>query len=253
MKELDGELSWENIEESNYDYEDGEGSSESSFSMSEESPESCSETEYEDSDQEVQEDSEFQDLFSARRATKLLLSKYPDAFSYDPKSMRLDQFIAPDSGLTEFGWLYLQMLAYSVSGKHYRYEDQSSLNTLAVSDCAYWLDKKVRHFKGKISNLRAILYTRMRNTMSNSLYKDNKYIPTEDTTLDRNFSPTTLVIECDEVDPVLLDYSFRDVKEARLLSLKLWCFHEGQKLPESRHWTSYRFGDDVTRVSTLEE
>ena len=138
------------------------------------------------------------------------------------------------------------MLAYSVSGKHYRYEDQSSMNTLAVSDCAYWLDKKVRHFNGKISNLRAILYTRMRNTMSNSLYKDNQYIPTEDTTLDRNFSPTTLVIECDEVDPFLLDYSFRDVKEARLLSLKLWCFHEGQKLPESRHWTSYCFGDGTT-------
>ena len=93
MKELDGELSWENIEENNYDYEDGEDSSESSFPMSEESPESCSETEYEDSDQEVQEDSEFQDLFSARRATKLLLSKYPDAFSYDPKSMRLVQFM----------------------------------------------------------------------------------------------------------------------------------------------------------------
>lgn len=248
MKELDGELSWENLEESDYDYEDGDDSPESSFSRSDASSDLSSESEEGGTDQPVQEDLELQDLFSARRATKLLLSKYPDAFSYDPKSMRLDQFIAPESGLTEFGWLYLQMLAYSVSGKHYRYEDQSSLNTLAVSDCAYWLDKKVRHFKGKISNLRAILYTRMRNTMSNSLYKDNKYIPTEDTTLDRNFSPTTLVIECDEVDPVLLDYSFRDVKEARLLSLKLWCFHEGQKLPESRHWTSYRFGDGITNL-----
>ena len=248
MKELDGELRWEDVDEIDYDYEDEDSSSESSSSMSGESPESCHGSEEEDRDQEDQEDLELQDFFSARRATKLLLSKYPDAFSYDPKSMRLDQFLAPESGLTEFGWLYLQMLAYSVSGKHYRYEDQSSMNTLAVSDCAYWLDKKVRHFNGKISNLRAILYTRMRNTMSNSLYKDNQYIPTEDTTLDRNFSPTTLVIECDEVDPFLLDYSFRDVKEARLLSLKLWCFHEGQKLPESRHWTSYCFGDGTTHI-----
>ena len=251
MKELDGELRWEDVDEIDYDYENEDSSSESSSSMSGESPESChgpEEEERDQEDQEDQEDLELQDFFSARRATKLLLSKYPDAFSYDPKSMRLDQFIAPDSGLTEFGWLYLQMLAYSVSGKHYRYEDQSSMNTLAVSDCAYWLDKKVRHFNGKISNLRAILYTRMRNTMSNSLYKDNQYIPTEDTTLDRNFSPTTLVIECDEVDPFLLDYSFRDVKEARLLSLKLWCFHEGQKLPESRHWTSYCFGDGTTHI-----
>ena len=248
MKELDGELRWEDVDEIDYEYEDEDSSSESSSSMSGESPESCTEPEEEDRDQDGQEDLELQDFFSARRATKLLLSKYPDAFSYDPKSMRLDQFLAPESGLTEFGWLYLQMLAYSVSGKHYRYEDQSSINTLAVSDCAYWLDKKVRHFNGKISNLRAILYTRMRNTMSNSLYKDNQYIPTEDTTLDRNFSPTTLVIECDEVDPFLLDYSFRDVKEARLLSLKLWCFHEGQKLPESRHWTSYCFGDDTTHM-----
>ena len=248
MKELDGELRWEDVDEIDYEYEDEDSSSESSSSMSGESPESCTEPEEEDRDQDGQEDLELQDFFSARRATKLLLSKYPDAFSYDPKSMRLDQFLDPESGLTEFGWLYLQMLAYSVSGKHYRYEDQSSMNTLAVSDCAYWLDKKVRHFNGKISNLRAILYTRMRNTMSNSLYKDNQYIPTEDTTLDRNFSPTTLVIECDEVDPFLLDYSFRDVKEARLLSLKLWCFHEGQKLPESRHWTSYCFGDDTTHM-----
>lgn len=248
MKELDGELRWEDVDEIDYDYEDEDSSSESSSSVSGDSPESCPEPEEEDRDQEGQEDLELQDFFSARRATKLLLSKYPDAFSYDPKSMRLDQFLAPESGLTEFGWLYLQMLAYSVSGKHYRYEDQSSMNTLAVSDCAYWLDKKVRHFNGKISNLRAILYTRMRNTMSNSLYKDNQYIPTEDTTLDRNFSPTTLVIECDEVDPFLLDYSFRDVKEARLLSLKLWCFHEGQKLPESRHWTRYCFGDDTTHI-----
>ena len=251
MKELDGELRWEDVDEIDYDYENEDSSSESSSSMSGESPESCHGPEEEDRDQEDQEDQEdleLQDFFSARRATKLLLSKYPDAFSYDPKSMRLDQFLAPESGLTEFGWLYLQMLAYSVSGKHYRYEDQSSMNTLAVSDCAYWLDKKVRHFNGKISNLRAILYTRMRNTMSNSLYKDNQYIPTEDTTLDRNFSPTTLVIECDEVDPFLLDYSFRDVKEARLLSLKLWCFHEGHKLPESRHWTSYCFGDGTTHI-----
>ena len=251
MKELDGELRWEDVDEIDYDYENEDSSSESSSSMSGESPESCHGPEEEDRDQEDQEDQEdleLQDFFSARRATKLLLSKHPDAFSYDPKSMRLDQFLAPESGLTEFGLLYLQMLAYSVSGKHYRYEDQSSMNTLAVSDCAYWLDKKVRHFNGKISNLRAILYTRMRNTMSNSLYKDNQYIPTEDTTLDRNFSPTTLVIECDEVDPFLLDYSFRDVKEARLLSLKLWCFHEGQKLPESRHWTSYCFGDGTTHI-----
>ena len=108
MKELDGELRWEDVDEIDYDYENEDSSSESSSSMSGESPESCHGPEEEDRDQEDQEDQEdleLQDFFSARRATKLLLSKYPDAFSYDPKSMRLDQFLAPESGLTEFGWL----------------------------------------------------------------------------------------------------------------------------------------------------
>lgn len=247
MRELDGELSWEALEDNDYDldeerpseYVDSEGLSED--------PELFRPSDDEQT-QETSDDMEIQDLFSARRATKLLLEKYPDAFSYDPKSMCLEQFLAPDKGLTEFGWLYLQMLAYSVSGKHYRYEDQSSLNTLAVSDCASWLDTKVRLFKGRIANLRAVLYTRMRNTMSNSLYKDNKYIPTEDTTLDRNFSPTSIVLECDEVDPFILDYSFKDVKEARLLSLKLWGFHEGVKLPENRNWTHYRFDGEFSEI-----
>ena len=251
MRELDGNLTWndEDIDMTSYTDEDAWKDSDNANYL-DDAPVSDSPDMTADPDTDEQE-ADTQDIFSARRATKLLLAKYPDAFSYDPKSMRLCQFLNPDKGLTEFGWLYLQMLAYSVSGKHYRYEDQASLNTLAVSDCAEWLDKKVRHFKGAIANLRAILYTRMRNTMSNNLYKDNRYLPTEDIVLDRNQSRADILLTEEDIDPVLLDYSFRDVKEAHILTVKLWDLSRGQRTPKRRAWLKYRLSCGLSLTGVI--
>lgn len=223
MRELNGELSWDDISyEDDFDLigEDLDDFEDSHV---------CDDSFHEEGENPEEENQvELEYIFSARKATQILLKKYPDAFKYDPKSMTLDKFIKPTKGLTEFGWLYLQMLAYSVSGKYYRYEDQNSLNTLAVSDCAWWLDNKVRYYDGKISNLRAILYTRIRNTMSNTLYKDNKYIATEDTVLDRNAVPDTHVHnEGIEDSDFVLDYVYRDLKEARLLTMRMWDLNRG--------------------------
>lgn len=217
MYELNGELSWETAE-----YVDDETGEElDQFSDNKDQ----SDTDVGQDDMSDDESLDMAAVFSARKATQLLLKKYPDAFKYDPKSMTLDKFLA-DKGLTEFGWLYLQMLAYSVSGKYYRNEDQNSLNTLAVSDCAAWLDGKVRFFTGKISNLRAILYTRIRNTMSNNLYKDNRFLPTEDTVLDLNAYDDTS-IHTQGVSDEVLDYVFNNKEEAHAMTLKIFDLSRG--------------------------
>lgn len=218
MYELNGELSWETAEY----VDDDTGEELDQFSDSQD------QSDIDDSQDDYVSHDESLDLaavFSARKATQLLLKKYPDAFKYDPKSMTLDKFLA-DKGLTEFGWLYLQMLAYSVSGKYYRNEDQNSLNTLAVSDCAAWLDGKVRFFTGKISNLRAILYTRIRNTMSNNLYKDNRFLPTEDTVLDLN-AYNDKSIQTQGVSDEVLDYVFNNKEEAHAMTLKIFDLSRG--------------------------
>lgn len=218
MYELNGELSWETAEY----VDDDTGEELDQFSDSQD------QSDIDDGQDDSVSHDESLDLaavFSARKATQLLLKKYPDAFKYDPKSMTLDKFLA-DKGLTEFGWLYLQMLAYSVSGKYYRNEDQNSLNTLAVSDCAAWLDGKVRFFTGKISNLRAILYTRIRNTMSNNLYKDNRFLPTEDTVLDLN-AYNDKSIQTQGVSDEVLDYVFNNKEEAHAMTLKIFDLSRG--------------------------
>jgi hypothetical protein len=218
MYELNGELSWETAEY----VDDDTGEELDQFSDSQD------QSDIDDGQDDYVSHDESLDLaavFSARKATQLLLKKYPDAFKYDPKSMTLDKFLA-DKGLTEFGWLYLQMLAYSVSGKYYRNEDQNSLNTLAVSDCAAWLDGKVRFFTGKISNLRAILYTRIRNTMSNNLYKDNRFLPTEDTVLDLN-AYNDKSIQTQGVSDEVLDYVFNNKEEAHAMTLKIFDLSRG--------------------------
>ena len=218
MYELNGELSWETAE-----YVDDDTGEELDQFSDNQDP-----SEIDDGQDDSVSHDESLDLaavFSARKATQLLLKKYPDAFKYDPKSMTLDKFLA-DKGLTEFGWLYLQMLAYSVSGKYYRNEDQNSLNTLAVSDCAAWLDGKVRFFTGKISNLRAILYTRIRNTMSNNLYKDNRFLPTEDTVLDLN-AYNDKSIQTQGVSDEVLDYVFNNKEEAHAMTLKIFDLSRG--------------------------
>jgi hypothetical protein len=218
MYELNGELSWETAEY----VDDDTGEELDQFSDSQD------QSDIDDGQDDYVSHDESLDLaavFSARKATQLLLKKYPDALKYDPKSMTLDKLLA-DKGLTEFGWLYLQMLAYSVSGKYYRNEDQNSLNTLAVSDCAAWLDGKVRFFTGKISNLRAILYTRIRNTMSNNLYKDNRFLPTEDTVLDLN-AYNDKSIQTQGVSDEVLDYVFNNKEEAHAMTLKIFDLSRG--------------------------
>lgn len=216
MYELNGELSWETAEYVGDDTGD-------ELELFSENADASEETQ--DGSVSNDETLDLAAVFSARKATQLLLKKYPDAFKYDPKLMTLDKFL-DDKGLTEFGWLYIQMLAYSVSGKYYRNEDQNSLNTLAVSDCASWLNNKVRFFTGKISNLRAILYTRIRNTMSNSLYKDNKYLPTEDTVLDLN-AYNDKSIHTHGVSEEVLDYVFSNKEEAHAMTLKIFDLSRG--------------------------
>lgn len=218
MYELNGELSWETAEY----VDDDTGEELDQFSDSQDQSDLDG---GQDDSVSHDESLDLAAVFSARKATQLLLKKYPDAFKYDPKSMTLDKFLA-DKGLTEFGWLYLQMLAYSVSGKYYRNEDQNSLNTLAVSDCAAWLDGKVRFFTGKISNLRAILYTRIRNTMSNNLYKDNRFLPTEDTVLDLN-AYNDKSIQIQGVSDEVLDYVFNNKEEAHAMTLKIFDLSRG--------------------------
>lgn len=144
--------------------------------------------------------------------------------STKPKCSTLSDFIV-NSKLTENGWVYIydlsQVVVLKYFHKYFNSFDKDDLIQLGVSDCASFLIK-LENSELEIRNIRNILFTRIRNTVSNYIFRSSKMISTEDTLMDLN-----IVTPFENEDSEDLCYNtenliFNNVDELRSTTLNSW-------------------------------
>lgn len=123
--------------------------------------------------------------------------------------------------VTEEGWKYISSLAKTVVLRYYKYEDTTELEATLIEDSGRFLLTLEQNYDNQIfvpKNLRNVIFTRMRNTASNTMYYQRKLIATEDEVLDTNAYDAPLRVD--------FDYGFDSLEEARMLSLQMWHKYE---------------------------
>lgn len=123
-------------------------------------------------------------------------------------------------------WEYVSVLSSVVVSKYFSkyltHFDKDDLVSLAVSDCVAFV-KKVASLNrcDEIKNLRNVLFTRIRNTVSNFIFRSNKLIRTEDDVLDKFYVyPKSFEITSDLID--LQDLNIDSIDAFRSITLKVW-------------------------------
>lgn len=146
---------------------------------------------------------------------------------YKERKLSLQEFIKDDHP-TEFCWEYISTLSKVVIAKYFHkyldHFDKDDLTSLATSDAVGFMIKVVsinKNTDNEIKNIRNLLFTRIRNTLSNFIFRSNKLVSTEDSVLDLNvvyqkaFNNTNDIINIDDLNIDSID-SFRSV------SLRVW-------------------------------
>ena len=126
----------------------------------------------------------------------------------------------------ELCWNYITTLSSVVVSKYFSkylvYFDRDDLISLAISDCVLFI-KKVRdlNHSDEIKNLRNVLFTRIRNTVSNFVFRSNKLVRTEDEVLDKFcVYPKSFEITSDLID--MHDLNIDSIDAFRSISARVW-------------------------------
>lgn len=130
--------------------------------------------------------------------------------------------------VTEFGWNYISNLASVVISKYFYkyldYFDKEDLTSLAISDAVAFIIKVVtvnNNTDSTIKNIRNLLFTRIRNTLSNFIFRSNKLVTTEDDILDLNIVyPKSFDVKNDLIN--LDDLDIDSIDSFRTISTKVW-------------------------------
>lgn len=123
-------------------------------------------------------------------------------------------------------WNYISVLSNVVVSKYFSkylaHFDKEDLVSLAVSDCVAFVKKVASLDKSdEIKNLRNVLFTRIRNTVSNFVFRSNKLIRTDDEVLDKFYVyPKSFEITSDLID--MHDLNIDSIDAFRLITLKVW-------------------------------
>lgn len=148
------------------------------------------------------------------------------AKSKDPK-VSINDFIVNNKP-TQLCWDYISNLSNVVISKYFYkyldYFDKDDLASLAISDAvAFTMKIAVNNNNGciVIKNIRNVLFTRIRNTLSNFIFRSNKLVNTEDEVLDLNVVyPKSFDIRYDLVQ--LNDLNIDSIESFRTVSLNVW-------------------------------
>ena len=123
-------------------------------------------------------------------------------------------------------WDYVSTLANVVITKYfYKYLDhfdKEDLCSLATTDCiAFFKRVAANNSDTEINNLRNVLFTRIRNSVSNFVFRSNRLVSTEDEVLDRYaVYPKSFGIKSDVVD--MHDLTIDSIDSFRTISLRTW-------------------------------
>lgn len=138
---------------------------------------------------------------------------------------KLSQFVA-DGKPTEFCWEYITTLAKVVASKYFakyfEYFDNDDLVSLAITDAVAFVIKVAsQNTDDDIHNIRNVLFTRIRNTLSNFIFRSNKLISTDDEILDNTVVyPKSSRIKSDLYD--LYDLYIDSMDSFRSVCLRTW-------------------------------
>ena len=123
-------------------------------------------------------------------------------------------------------WDYIWTLASVVITKYfYKYLEHFSkddLCSLATTDCVAFFKKvAASNSDAETNNLRNILFTRIRNSVSNFVFRSNRLVSTEDEVLDRCVVyPKSFEIKSDLID--MTDLTIDSIDSFRDISLRTW-------------------------------
>lgn len=147
--------------------------------------------------------------------------------SSNPKQVipKSEEFVT-DGKPNKFCWDYIETLAKVVVAKYFaKYFtlfDKDDLVSLAITDAVSFFQKTIDSGAYKnMQNVRNVLFTRIRNTLSNFIFRSNKLVSTDDEILDLVVVyPKTNSIKHDVLD--LQDLSINSIDDFRTISLKAW-------------------------------
>lgn len=131
-----------------------------------------------------------------------------------------------DGEPNELCWNYISTLSGVVVSKYFSkyliYFDREDLVSLAISDCASFINKvRELNHSDEIKNLRNVLFTRIRNTLSNFVFRSNKLVRTEDEVLDKFYVyPKSFEIKSDLVS--LYDLNIDSIDAFRSVTNRAW-------------------------------
>lgn len=131
-----------------------------------------------------------------------------------------------DGEPNELCWNYISTLSGVVVSKYFSkyliYFDREDLVSLAISDCAFFINKvRELNHSDEIKNLRNVLFTRIRNTLSNFVFRSNKLVRTEDEVLDKFYVyPKSFEIKSDLVS--LYDLNIDSIDAFRSVTNRAW-------------------------------
>ena len=138
---------------------------------------------------------------------------------------KLSEFIV-DGKPTDFCWDYISTLSKVVISKYFakylEHFDREDLAQLATADAVgFTIKVSTLQTDSDIKNMRNVLFTRIRNTLSNFIFRSNKLISTDDEILDRQVVyPKSFEMKSDLID--MHDLSIDSIDSFRTVSLKTW-------------------------------
>lgn len=141
------------------------------------------------------------------------------------KNLKLSSFVE-NGKPTKVCWDYISNLSNVVTtryfGKYLYHFDKDDLVSLATSDAvAFAVKVASSNTDDNIKSIRNVFFTRIRNTLSNFIFRSNKLVSTEDEILDKQtVFPKSFEISSDLIDTSELNIDSLD--SFRTVSLRAW-------------------------------
>lgn len=138
---------------------------------------------------------------------------------------KLSEFIV-NGAPTSLCWDYTSTLSKVVISKYFakylEHFDREDLAQLATADAVAFVIKiSALQSDSDIKNMRNVLFTRIRNTLSNFIFRSNKLISTDDEILDKQaVYPKSFEIKSDLIN--MHDLQIDSINSFRTVCLKTW-------------------------------
>lgn len=175
----------------------------------------------------------------------------------NPSSLAIPRLseLLTDGEPNEMCWEYISTLSKIVIAKcfskYLEHFDIGDLAQLATCDAIAFVKKVASLHTGEdIKNTRNVLFTRIRNTLSNFIFRSNKLVNTDDEELDRfTVYPKAFDMKSDLVD--IYDLMIDSIDSCRKVSVRTWKLFQSNSAQQKYFITNKT--DDIEDWETYSE